>query len=201
MIRFDMQATKGIPTEYKSYRFRSRLEARWARFFDLLGWRWEYEPVDFNGWIPDFAIYGDCGNIVYVEVKPVTRFPKKVADKIDASGCEDEVLIVGQTLSLNSAWDMPLGWLREYFDVEDEEHYWWWDEAVFGCWAATHPHYSGIERVGFCHAEFSWHDRITGNRDGDCGRLQLPSCFVNGKSDLNHLWALAANQTYWHPVT
>jgi hypothetical protein len=47
-----------IKTTYKSYDFRSRLEARWAVMFDLLKWKWEYEPTDFNGWIPDFAIYG-----------------------------------------------------------------------------------------------------------------------------------------------
>lgn len=35
---------KAIETHYKpSYRFRSRLEARWAVFFDALGYEWEYE--------------------------------------------------------------------------------------------------------------------------------------------------------------
>lgn len=28
------------------YRFRSRLEERWAAFFTTIGWDWEYEPVD-----------------------------------------------------------------------------------------------------------------------------------------------------------
>ena len=31
------------PTTYADVKFRSRLEARWAAFFDLAGWRWEYE--------------------------------------------------------------------------------------------------------------------------------------------------------------
>jgi hypothetical protein len=35
-----------IVTEYAGARFRSRLEARWAAFFDLCGWRWEYEPPE-----------------------------------------------------------------------------------------------------------------------------------------------------------
>ncbi len=34
---------KAIETVYKGYRFRSRLEARWAVFFDSLGIIWEYE--------------------------------------------------------------------------------------------------------------------------------------------------------------
>ncbi len=32
------------------------MEARWAAFFDVVNWDWEYEPVDLNGWIPDFRL-------------------------------------------------------------------------------------------------------------------------------------------------
>lgn len=59
----------GIPTVYAGIQFRSRLEARWAAFFDQCGWRWEYEPFDLPGWIPDFMLEGR----VAVEVKPFTR--------------------------------------------------------------------------------------------------------------------------------
>ena len=31
---------QGIPTVYDLVRFRSRLEAKWARFFDFCGWKW-----------------------------------------------------------------------------------------------------------------------------------------------------------------
>ena len=34
-------------TKYKGYWFRSRLEARWAIFFDTLGLKWLYEPERF----------------------------------------------------------------------------------------------------------------------------------------------------------
>jgi len=37
-----------IETEYAGCRFRSRLEARWAVFFDALHISWEYEPEGFN---------------------------------------------------------------------------------------------------------------------------------------------------------
>ncbi len=46
----------GIPTVYNGVQFRSRLEARWACFFDLCGWHWQYELADLAGWIPDFLI-------------------------------------------------------------------------------------------------------------------------------------------------
>lgn len=52
---------KAIETKYKGYRFRSRLEARWAVFFDALGLKWEYEPEGYDlgdqGWyLPDFYL-------------------------------------------------------------------------------------------------------------------------------------------------
>ena len=68
---------KAIPTVYKGYRFRSRLEARWAVFFDACGVKWEYEPEGFdlgNGvyYLPDFLLHGVAGRgggNLYVEVK------------------------------------------------------------------------------------------------------------------------------------
>lgn len=36
-----MSNFKAVETVYKGYRFRSRLEARWAIFFDSLGIKWE----------------------------------------------------------------------------------------------------------------------------------------------------------------
>lgn len=67
--------TNGIPaieTRYKGYRFRSRLEARWAIYFDHLGVEWDYEPEGFDlgatGWyVPDFWL--STVNM-WAEVKP-----------------------------------------------------------------------------------------------------------------------------------
>jgi len=39
---------KAIQTEYRGYLFRSRLEARWAVFFDACGVDWEYEPEGYD---------------------------------------------------------------------------------------------------------------------------------------------------------
>jgi hypothetical protein len=65
-------AIRAIETEYQGYRFRSRLEARWAVFFDALGVRYEYEKEGYDlgeaGWyLPDFWL-PDCGG--WVEIKP-----------------------------------------------------------------------------------------------------------------------------------
>jgi hypothetical protein len=61
---------KAIDTIYNGYRFRSRLEARWAVFFDTLGVKYEYERegYDLDGiwYLPDFWLpEQDC----WVEIK------------------------------------------------------------------------------------------------------------------------------------
>lgn len=68
---------KAHPTTYKGTVFRSRLEARWACFMDLIGLRWEYEPLDLNGWTPDFRVeirtgHSGCPDprVLLAEVKP-----------------------------------------------------------------------------------------------------------------------------------
>lgn len=66
---------KAIETEYNGYRFRSRLEARWALFFDALGIRYEYEPEgyslsDGSMYLPDFYL-PDIK--YYVEVKGMSN--------------------------------------------------------------------------------------------------------------------------------
>lgn len=62
-----------IETEYRGYRMRSRLEARWACFFDQLGVRWEYEPQGFETphgpYLPDFWLPEVNERGVWFEVK------------------------------------------------------------------------------------------------------------------------------------
>lgn len=62
---------KAIETSYKGYRFRSRLEARWAVFFDAMGWEWLYEHEGYQSdnvrWLPDFYL---PQHDLLVEVKP-----------------------------------------------------------------------------------------------------------------------------------
>jgi hypothetical protein len=56
-----MTEYKAIQTEYRGYLFRSRLEARWAVFFDACRIPWEYEPEglvlsDGTNYLPDFYL-------------------------------------------------------------------------------------------------------------------------------------------------
>ena len=49
-----MTDLRPIETTYAGCRFRSRLEARWAVFFDALAIPWHYEP---QGWVAEGAPY------------------------------------------------------------------------------------------------------------------------------------------------
>lgn len=65
---------KAIETKYGGCLFRSRLEARWAVFFDHLNIKWEYEPEGFvlsdgRYYLPDFWLPTFCHGM-WVEVKP-----------------------------------------------------------------------------------------------------------------------------------
>jgi len=79
-----------IETEYNGYRFRSRLEARWAVFFDNADLTYKYEPEGFDTgeygyYLPDFWLghyidgLFDDGWGFWVEIKPTTADNIEVA--------------------------------------------------------------------------------------------------------------------------
>lgn len=102
-----MTNLKPIETEYKGYRFRSRLEARWAVFFDTCGVKWEYEPEGFDlgdgiKYLPDFRLHGVTLNhsfkaencSIYVEVKgQMNDADAKKINRFHQQG--GEILVVG----------------------------------------------------------------------------------------------------------
>lgn len=78
---------KPIETYYNDNRFRSRLEARWAVFFDTLGIKYEYEPEGFKMsdgtlYLPDFYLpesnqfFEVKGIMTEVDMHKITQFIK-----------------------------------------------------------------------------------------------------------------------------
>lgn len=68
-----METIKAIETEWDGYRFRSRLEARWAVFLKSLGIVYEYEKEGFDlgdgiKYLPDFWL---PKQEVWLEIKPL----------------------------------------------------------------------------------------------------------------------------------
>jgi hypothetical protein len=113
---------KAIETLYRGYRFRSRLEARWAVAFDHMGLRWEYEPEGFElsdgtRYLPDFLLHID-GKKVWVEIKPyngdVSKFERFIREINDGS--------IGTVLHEIPEECGP-GYLSDYYE-NDEPHIW-----------------------------------------------------------------------------
>jgi hypothetical protein len=118
----------GIPTMYAGVNFRSRLEARWAAMFNVLGIDWAYEPIDLPGWIPDFRV-GQW----YCEVKPeisddgldkhVAKIQRSVDEYLGADPSWLGVVMLGNTIRddghVGSAVTRNFGrWLWRHDDGE-----------------------------------------------------------------------------------
>ena len=96
-----MSNHKGIPTiGARGIQFRSRIEAQWAYIFETLEWDWEYEPIDLQGYIPDFIIKFDGDNEILIEIKGDVNIWKEDVytphkDKIIKSGWKGQFGILG----------------------------------------------------------------------------------------------------------
>lgn len=98
---------QAIETVYNGYRFRSRLEARWAVFFDAAGIMYEYEPEgyrmsDGTMYLPDFFLPEFN---IYVEIKAsrdnddgkAERFADEASAFTDDAVCGGILVCYGQS--------------------------------------------------------------------------------------------------------
>lgn len=152
----DRPEPKPIPTIYAEVEFRSRLEARWAIYFDLMNIPWVYEPFgplefrypdgSFAQYLPDFLITGRD----LVEVKPdATSFDK--ARNFMAFGRPDRIntlwLLTGQPaqkayLSVTNYYTTLEMFNDDLFLGEDDI-----DPAArcFACYAARRAKFEGAD--------------------------------------------------------
>lgn len=175
--------TSGIPTEYAGVHFRSRLEATWARFFNLCGWQWDYEPIDLPGYIPDFVLYGE--RTILVDVKPVlTCADLMQRAKSIADVCADhDVLVLGAGLIPSTAFGAQcVGVVSERMGPDGELIF---DRAVLmtcrECGAKS-----------FFHESLRWDSRMCGHYDG--------AHFIGDFPDAIDVWNQAKNGAQWKAV-
>lgn len=87
---------KTIPTTYNGTTFRSRLEARWAVFFDQIGLKWIFEMEGYelsNGqkYLPDFYF---PELLCFGEVKPEGNIPEHEMSKIKELGKINMIILL-----------------------------------------------------------------------------------------------------------
>lgn len=89
-----------IETRYAGHHFRSRLEARWAVFFNTLGIRWEYEPQGYTvgpkktPYLPDFFL-PDLHCVVEVKGSEDRLDLQLLADFLEGSRDAFSLLVLG----------------------------------------------------------------------------------------------------------
>ncbi|MBX3139864.1 MAG: hypothetical protein KF875_03865 [Trueperaceae bacterium] len=97
---------EAIPTRYRGYHFRSRLEARWAVCLDSLGVPWEYEREGYvlpdgtqylpDFWLPQEGIYLEIKGteVKHAEQKKAAHLARgQQTDVVIAAGVPGECLI------------------------------------------------------------------------------------------------------------
>lgn len=187
--------SKGIKTKYKGRAYRSRLEARWAAMFDMFGWKYEYEPFDLPGWIPDFIIVSKMP--VLVEVKPAIKFEgsfpvEQIRSAMQFSEySKAEVLLLGSILLGESS----IGWLGEnmgcYSEDEDSNDV----DLDYGLAILTGKENETDDPtppLGLIH-EYQWfRDRISGHYPGG------QRCGIED-SIIQRMWNTAGNTVQWNP--
>lgn len=178
--------TNPKPREYNQVKFRSTLEAKWAIFFDDLGWRWQYEPFKLKSseavWEPDFVIEGNRVSI-FCEVKP-SASPQKTFEidrycqALNYTNSKDRVLLLLGDSPLKNGEDCQsaaIGWM-------------------------IHPHTLQIETemffngtiTGLCDEYSSWVCKITGEYDSQI--LPVPW------EKINRLWISASIRAEALPI-
>jgi hypothetical protein len=139
-----MSIIKAIETKYKGYKFRSRLEAKWAVFFDNAKIKYEYEPEgyeDENGkrYLPDFYLPEFDA---HVEVKRNTKdgideIKSKCLDAIQWGGAIKQIIVLSDIPEGKSVdggmWHFPVifwcandvswGWWF-FFDCDKSKFVW-----------------------------------------------------------------------------
>lgn len=172
-----MDVTAGIPTAYHGTNFRSRLEARWAAFFDAVGWRWTYEPFDAAGYIPDFLIQGGAPFLVEVGPCVTTADYQEKAEK--PLQLDQPVLVVGAGI-----YAPPIGmWGSAGLLTNDD----WGSGPDWAGWARCLE----CRRVGVFHSAGSFRLLPCGHSDGNNHLGDLEDGW------LDVLWRRAGNDTQW----
>lgn len=189
----------GIPTVYGATRFRSRLEARYAALFDVLEWPWVYEPIDAEGYIPDFLIQGE--RPMFVEVGPcITRadYTDK-SEKADAAieDLRQDVLVVGASplprFSRGWPFTPQAGLLGEFWSHDTHDPDWCLTDCQartdFGWGNALWTTCRTCRAVGITHEDFSHVVRPCGHHPG--GHID------NLEVDMTRRWEWAGNRVQW----
>jgi hypothetical protein len=138
-------------TLYREVLYRSRIEARWAVFYDTLGIKHKYEPMwaevdsrrGYVNYKPDFEITVPHDNYTYyVEIKDDSPTQEAITKACGWARDLGDVIIFFDLKPPKS--DTESAWLFEWSDLDDQVHrhtnMWWCECPKCG--------YLGIQEFG-----------------------------------------------------
>jgi hypothetical protein len=154
---------RAIETEYKGYLFRSRLEARWAVFFDTLHIEWEYEKEGYilpglrirylpDFWLPQVAMWAE------VKPTPLSGIEKLKCKKLCIATGHPVLMLDGMPKARNywayeteysfDGSERELSGEITYNDyaLMDQNRYWEYEARFYTC---TGPVWPGVQN---CYA-------------------------------------------------
>lgn len=152
--------------------------------FDLLGWRWTYEPFDCNGWSPDFVLHRlrPEGNDVLVEVKGPPSELEAAKAKIESCGTSYETLLIGpKGIEVFEGHFMAICCIGEIGEQMEGDIS--WQGAAFG---KDHP---GV--FDFTAIEGSFVQRLTGYYPGG----SHPGLSLSEAREVKRFWGIAHERT------
>ena len=178
---------KAKPTVYKNIPFRSRLEAKWAIFFDEMGIDYRYEPgiykVPINGYFmkycPDFALLNvktqqEIQLPIYVEIKGVNHYyeiDEKNRKILESFGSSNSLLVLGSfPMSINYLYQEP-DHLSNFFLVNGQD---------MPCFFTQ---YDGVPWLVDKYRVFS-----DSRKTDDALWMACNACFEDANSDQNSDW-------------
>lgn len=153
---------QAIETHYNGHRFRSRLEARWAVFFDHANIKYQYEPEGYklsdgslylpDFWLPDVNLRSmSAGQGIYVEVKGVypTEYEEAKLHRFAADKIGDVALLVGTPTNTDGNPEAQFQIAQPHED-DDSDSGWWDNYMLF-----MRCYNCGATKYEFCESNYS----------------------------------------------
>jgi hypothetical protein len=172
-----------IPTLYRGRMYRSRLEARWAAFFDRLGWKHEYEPFDLGAWSPDFAITEPFDALI--EVKPHTEPDYDLFERAQTAAGKRPVFITRVAPVLVEKGPVSIGWWAASY----------WETSIWWTRLPDQP-VLVADFISFTSDGETWVSGTNGYGPAEKGKG--PDAW-SYRDYTMRLWADACNAVQWEP--
>lgn len=186
------ESIHAIETLYDGYRFRSRLEARWAVFFNALKMKYIYEPEGFRFsdgtmYLPDFFL---PETKTFFEVKGI--LDELDLHKVNLLALESrKPVVIGKS---DFHFQCTDAWAEDLFEITGESDSW-----LAKCHVCGKPYFLGSNGSYYCRScgayDGDGHFSVLLDGDGDPWRT------IRGKNEAQKAIELAKQARFEHGET